>query len=54
MKGDVEPVYVPPRPSEVRHSFADVSKANKLLNFKPKIRLEEGLAKTVNWFNDAR
>lgn len=36
-------VYVPPRPAEVRHSSADISKAKKLLGWKPSIDLEQGL-----------
>lgn len=30
----------------------DISKAEKLLNFKPKIALEEGLQKTIEWFRN--
>ncbi|MEM4468907.1 MAG: hypothetical protein QXS32_07585 [Candidatus Nezhaarchaeales archaeon] len=30
-------------PSDIRQSYADIRKAEKMLGFKPKIRLEEGL-----------
>ena len=39
--GDV--VYIPKRPSEPDCTWADISKANQLLNWQPKINLEEGV-----------
>jgi UDP-glucose 4-epimerase len=37
-----EPLYAPPRPGDIKHSVADVSKA-KSLGWQPQIPLEEGL-----------
>ena len=37
-----EPLYGPPRPGDVKHSAADVSKA-KSLGWQPQMPLEEGL-----------
>jgi UDP-glucose 4-epimerase len=37
-----EPLYGPPRPGDIRHSAADVTKA-KLLGWQPQMPLEEGL-----------
>jgi UDP-glucose 4-epimerase len=37
-----EPLYAPPRPGDIKHSVADVTKA-KLLGWRPQIPLEEGL-----------
>jgi UDP-glucose 4-epimerase len=37
-----EPLYAPPRPGDIKHSAADVTKA-KLLGWQPQIPLEEGL-----------
>lgn len=34
---------------EVRHCYADTAKAQKLLNFKPTISLEDGLAELADW-----
>lgn len=42
--------YLPPRPGDVLHTRADISLAKKLLNWQPKISFEEGLKKTVEWF----
>lgn len=41
-----EPSFAPERAGDVRFSCADISKAKRLLNFYPKLSLEEGL-KTV-------
>lgn len=37
---------------DVKETFADISKAEKLLHFHPKTTLEEGLKKFVEWFKD--
>lgn len=37
-------IYIPPRPGETRRTLANTSKARQLLNWKPTISLEEGLA----------
>jgi UDP-glucose 4-epimerase len=42
--------YLPPRPGDVLHTRADISLAKKLLNWSPKVSLEEGLEKTKQWF----
>ena len=48
------PIYAPPRPGDVRHSYADVTKACQLIGFEAKFTLEEGLEKTVAWFRRAQ
>lgn len=47
---DVEPVYGDFRAGDVRHSQADISKAEKLLGYSPKINALQGLALTADWF----
>jgi len=42
--------YLSPRPGDVLHTRADISLAKKLLNWSPKVSLEEGLEKTKQWF----
>jgi UDP-glucose 4-epimerase len=44
------PRFAPPRPGDVRHSYADVSRARALLGFDPSVALDDGLARTVEWF----
>lgn len=42
------------RPSEVRRSFSDISKARAMLGWAPRHDLAQGMAKTVAWFLAAR
>ena len=44
--GDV--TYIPKRPGEPDCTWADISKANKLLNWKPKVSLEAGVEILLN------
>lgn len=37
------------RINDIRHCFADVSKIKKLLNWKPKVTLEQGLKELIVW-----
>ena len=50
MEADAKPVYGSPRPGDVRHSRADISKAQRLLGYKPQVDLKTGLRRTVDWF----
>lgn len=43
-------VYGPERPGEVRRHFADISLAKKLINFEPKVKFEEGIKITCDWY----
>ncbi len=47
---DVKPIYRDVRAGDVRDSQADISKAGKMLGYKPSVGLEEGLRETVKWF----
>jgi nucleoside-diphosphate-sugar epimerase len=47
---NVKPVYKEPRAGDVRDSQADISKAEKLLGYKPTVSLEDGLKLTLDWF----
>jgi len=53
-RNTIKPVYAPPRKGDIKHSYADISKAVKLLNYKPKFSLEDGLKLTVEWFRRRR
>jgi UDP-N-acetylglucosamine 4-epimerase len=44
------PVYHDFRAGDVRHSLADISKAEKLLGFRPACRLPEGLDASLAWY----
>jgi len=47
----VKPVYQEPRPGDVRHSLADISRA-RAFGYEPKYSLEVGLGETVRPSND--
>lgn len=47
---DIDPVYDDPGPGDVRHSHADISKAEELLGYEPEVGFEDGLEWTVEWF----
>jgi dTDP-L-rhamnose 4-epimerase len=40
------------RVGDIRHCYADISKAENILNYKPEISLEEGLAELACWLKD--
>jgi UDP-glucose 4-epimerase len=44
------PIYQEPRKGDVRHSLADIRKSKKFINYMPKVGTEEGLNKTVEFF----
>jgi UDP-glucose 4-epimerase len=46
----LHPTHTSPRAGDVRHSRADVSLARKMLSFRPKYDLNDGLRATINWF----
>ncbi len=48
----VEPNYLPARVGDVRDSFADVSKAKRMLGYTAGISLDEGLGRTVDWYRE--
>ena len=44
--------HAPERPGEQRQSFIDVQKAAALLDWRPHVTLEDGLARSYAWFSD--
>ena len=49
-----EPEFLPERPGDVKHSLADVSRAGSKLGFAPRVGIEEGLRRTVDYFMSLR
>ena len=47
---DVPPHYSPPRKGDVKHSLADISKAEQMLGYKPKYNVFQGLEKAIDWY----
>lgn len=44
------PRHGPPRPGDIRHSSADISKIRAALGFDPEVSVDAGLAETVKWY----
>jgi nucleoside-diphosphate-sugar epimerase len=44
-----QPVHQPSRAGDVRHSQADIGKAETLLGYRPGVGFDEGLRRTVEW-----
>jgi UDP-glucuronate 4-epimerase len=41
------------QPGDVPQTFADISKARRLLNYNPQTQIEEGIKKFVEWFRES-
>jgi dTDP-L-rhamnose 4-epimerase len=49
---EVEPIVSGTfRVGDIRHCFADIGKARRLLNFEPEMQLEQGLAELAGWLS---
>ncbi|MGZ5438999.1 MAG: SDR family oxidoreductase [Candidatus Aminicenantales bacterium] len=46
----IEAVHAAPRPGDILHSKADISKAGRLMGFSPERSFFEGLRETVAWY----
>lgn len=49
----IPPKHTDPRPGDIRHSEADISRAVRDLGFRPRVALAEGLAPTVAYFQES-
>jgi UDP-glucose 4-epimerase len=47
---DLRPVYLDPRPGDVRVLQADTRRAAHLLGFRPELDFENGLPRYISWF----
>jgi nucleoside-diphosphate-sugar epimerase len=50
----VERRYLPPRPGDLRDSWADVSEAQRVLGFEPQVDVEDGLQRTIEFLLNER
>ena len=39
-----------PQPGDVSATYADISKAKRMLNYQPKVKMEEGIKRFVEWY----
>jgi len=47
---ELKPIHTKPRPGDIKHSYADIGKARKILGYQPQVPLRDGLAELVEWF----
>ena len=47
---NIEPVFAEPRPGDIKRSCGDTSRIKSILNYDPKVSLEEGIKKTIDWY----
>jgi UDP-N-acetylglucosamine 4-epimerase len=50
---NLEPEYREERKGDVRHSLADVSKAQQLIGYQPAVTIQKGLQTTVEWYKQS-
>ena len=47
---NIKPIYAPPRPGDILHSYADISNAEQALNYHPLVNFEDGIRNTIEWY----
>lgn len=52
MGSNIEPEIRNEAPNEIRHQYLDSAKAREMLGWKPLFSLDEGLKKTIGWYED--
>jgi nucleoside-diphosphate-sugar epimerase len=51
-KNHIKPEYAPPRTGDIKHSLADISKAQALIGYEPLVSFEEGIAMAIDWYKE--
>ena len=51
---EIQPKYEEARPGDIRHSLADMTKAQEMLGYRPRTSVVDGLASTVEWYKKHR
>jgi len=47
---EIQPKYEEARPGDIRHSLADITKAQEMLGFRPRTSVADGLRSTLEWY----
>lgn len=47
---DIEPIFGPDRPGDIKHSNADISKARELLGYEPEWSFQRGIEAAIEWY----
>ncbi len=51
---EIQPKYEEARPGDIRHSLADITKAQEMLGYRPRISIMDGLQSTIEWYKKRR
>jgi UDP-glucose 4-epimerase len=46
----IEPIFAPPRIGDVKHSLADISRAQSILGYQPPVDIEQGLVRSLEYY----
>jgi UDP-glucose 4-epimerase len=49
-KTELESIHTNPRTGDIRNSYADITKARKVLGYSPNVDLKDGLTQLVEWY----
>lgn len=49
---DIEPIFGPDRPGDIKHSNADITKARELLGYEPEWSFERGIQAAIKWYRE--
>jgi len=52
LEKDIEPEFGPERPGDIRHSNADISKAEEMLGYAPDYSFEQGIKEAIEWYEE--
>jgi nucleoside-diphosphate-sugar epimerase len=50
LEREIVPTYADPRPADIRHSLAEVTKAQEVLGYRPRVTIQQGLVRTLAWY----
>ena len=49
---DIEPIFGPERPGDIRHSNADINKAKEMLGYDPDWSFDRGIKAAIEWYKE--
>jgi len=49
---DIQPIYGPERPGDIKHSNANISKAEHILGYHPNYNFSNGIKLAIEWYRD--
>lgn len=49
---NIEPIFGPNRPGDIKHSNANINKAKEMLGYNPEWSFEKGIIAAINWYKE--